>query len=215
MTKRKKGALLISAFSLIAVLVVGGSLAYFTSQDTANNVFTLGKVSGDLTESTQSGTSDDGRVIKPGTPNRDGSITYDRVLPGDLLSKEPVVNLGSDSQDAYVRVKLEVINEDGKLTEEQKAMLITEKCLNFGSDWVATGDGYVYYQNMLSNQAGTVNKTTPVFTVVSIPGPEWGNNTAESKYSISITADLIQADNFKPETNADGKITGWGNVEIK
>ncbi|MEG0377665.1 MAG: TasA family protein, partial [Eubacterium sp.] len=110
MTKKKKGALLISALALIAVIVVGGTLAYFTSQDTAKNVFTLGKVSGEITETS---TPDPDNNIKGGRPTEDG-IEYDRVLPGDQLSKEPVVRLKAGSEDAYVRVKLTVENTDAK-----------------------------------------------------------------------------------------------------
>lgn len=225
MTKKKKGALLISAFALIALLVVGGTLAYFTSQDDATNVFTLGKVSGDLTETTKPGeepidpANPEGpkHPVKPGTQTEPGGdITYEKVLPGDWLSKEPVVSIDTDSEDAYVRVKLEVENADGKLNDIQKAQLISDECLNFGSDWVVGEGGYLYYQNKLTNKEPAVTSTAPVFTIVKIPGNGWDNDTAEAKFSIKITADLVQADNFDSNLVEDGgKITGWGNVEIK
>ncbi|WP_195268141.1 SipW-dependent-type signal peptide-containing protein [Eubacterium sp. 1001713B170207_170306_E7] len=222
MTKKKKGALLISAFALIALLVVGGTLAYFTSQDSADNVFTLGKVSGDLTETTKSGeepvdpSNPEGpkHPVKPGTQTEEGGdITYDKVLPGDWLSKEPRVSIKANSEDAYVRVKLEVINEDGKLSPEQKDMLITDECLNFGENWVVSGE-YVYYQEKLTSDPSGSSQTEPVFTVVKIPGDGWGNESAEAKFTIKITADLIQADNFSPVMTGD-KITGWGDVNIE
>lgn len=222
MTKKKKAALLISALALIAIIVVGGTLAYFTSQDDATNVFTLGKVSGDLTEETKPGVepidpaNPDGpkHPVKPGTPTDDG-IEYEKVMPGDWLSKEPVVSIKSDSEDAYVRVKLEVENADGKLGDDQKAQLISDECLNFGSDWVIGVDGYVYYQQKLTNKSPALTQTAPVFTIVKIPGEGWGNSTAEAKFSIKITADLIQADNFMPGHNAAEQIDGWGDVQIE
>lgn len=215
MTKKKKAALLISALALIAVIVVGGTLAYFTSQDDATNVFTLGKVSGDLTETTKEDTVE-GHKVKPGTQTEEGGdITYEKVMPGDWLSKEPVVSIEKGSEDAYVRVKLEVENADGKLGDDQKAQLISDECLNFGSDWVVGVDGYIYYQKPLTNKEPATTKTAPVFTIVKIPGEGWGNSTAEAKFSIKITADLIQADNFTPGHNTAGQIDSWGNVQIE
>lgn len=229
MTKKKKGALLISALALIAVIVVGGTLAYFTSQDTAQNVFTLGKVSGDLTETTDDNPVD-GHPVKPGTSITDGNgnetgIEYGKdnpVLPGDWLSKKPVVRLTDNSEDAYVRVKLTVTDTSNKLNDEQKKELLTSKCLNFGEGWVLGNSPagtdeftvYVYYQTPLTLKGENPNSSTnEVFTVVKIPG-EWGNSTAGVTFSIDITADLIQADNFTPVKTGD-TITSWGDVEIK
>ena len=212
MTKKKKGALLISAFALIALLVVGGTLAYFTSQDDATNVFTLGKVSGELTETTKEDTVD-GHPVKPGAPTEDG-IEYEKVLPGDWLSKEPRISLKADSEDAYVRVKLEVEVLEGTLSDAQKAEIISANCLNFGEKWVVSGD-YIYYQDVLTTKTTGSSQTDPVFTIVKIPGETWGNSAAGAKFTIKVTADLIQADNFTPGYNADGKIDSWGNVQIE
>ena len=57
---------------LAAVAVIGGTLAYFTDKDEAENVFTVGNVNIDLTE-----------------PNWDaeGSKDADTVYPGDLAAK--------------------------------------------------------------------------------------------------------------------------------
>lgn len=218
MTSKKKGAILISALALIAVLVVGGTLAYFTDTDEAQNVFTLGKVTGEIVESTQAGTVDN-HPVKAGTQTEEGgNIAYERVLPGDWLSKEPVVRLTGTSEDAYVRVKLEVVEkvaegQEAKLTPEQKAALISDECLNFGEDWTLGTDGYIYYNKKLSLTGEKA--TAPVFTIVKIPGNDWTNNTAEAQFSINITADLVQYDNFTPGTNAAGKIDSWGNITIE
>ena len=215
MNNKKKAAILISSLAIIAVLVIGGTLAYFTDTDNAQNVFTLGKVTGEITENTEAGTVD-GHDVKPGTPTEDG-ISYDKIVPGDWLSKEPVVSLTGTSEDAYVRVKLEVEEnvpqgQEAKLTDEQKAALISEECLNFGADWTLGVDGYIYYNNKLS-LAGP-QATEPVFTLVKIP-ETWGNGTANVNFSIKITADLVQYDNFKPGTNAAAKIDSWGDITIE
>ena len=211
MTKKKKAALLISSLALIAVIVLGGTLAYFTSQDDATNVFTLGKVSGDLTETTKEDTVD-GHKVKPGAATDDG-IEYEKVMPGDWLSKEPRVSLKADSEDAYVRVKLEVDVLEGTLNDGQKAEIISANCLNFGEKWVVSGD-YIYYQDVLTTKSNGSSQTDPVFTIVKIPGESWDNEAASAKFTIKVTADLIQADNFTP-VKTDNVITGWGDVEIK
>ncbi|ALU16160.1 hypothetical protein ACH52_3422 [Eubacterium limosum] len=220
MNNKKKAAILISSLAIIAVLVIGGTLAYFTDTDNAQNVFTLGKVTGEITESSIAVPKDpenpDSHEVKAGTPTDEG-YSYDHIVPGDWLSKEPVVSLTNTSEDAYVRVKLEVEEnvpqgQEAKLTDEQKAALISEECLNFGDDWTAGADGYIYYNNKLS-LAGP-QATEPVFTLVKIP-ETWGNGTANVNFSIKITADLVQYDNFKPGTNAAGKIDSWGDVTIE
>ena len=50
----KKKSILMAAIAvmLVAVLVVGGTLAYFTDAKSADNVFTVGNVKIDLIEST-------------------------------------------------------------------------------------------------------------------------------------------------------------------
>lgn len=213
MNNKKKAAILISSLAIIAVLVIGGTLAYFTDTDNAQNVFTLGKVTGEITENTEAGTVD-GHPVKPGTPTEDG-ISYDKIVPGDWLSKEPRVNLTGDSEDAYVRVKLSVPNST-KLNPEQVAELITEKCLNFGEKWVVGVDGYIYYQEKLTRDPSGKSQTDPVFTMVKIP-EEWGNSTAEASFEITIQADLVQAENFEASLghNEAGKIDSWGDVTIE
>lgn len=63
---------------LAAVAVIGGTLAYFTDKDEAENVFTVGNVNIDLTE-----------------PNWDaeGSKDADTVYPGEPLKKTPLLLL--------------------------------------------------------------------------------------------------------------------------
>lgn len=219
MTKKKKSAILISALALIAVIVIGGTLVHFTHQDTVQNVFTLGKVEGNLTETTaeyetpmdQNSPEGATHQVKPGTPTEEG-ISYNGIIPGDWLSKEPRVSLTGKSEDAYVRVKLEVINEDGKLNSLQKRELLTTKCLNFGENWVFGVDGYIYYQEKLTRDPDGSKQTDPVFTIVKIP-EDWDNSTVgETSFKIAIQADLIQAENFESSLvrNNLNQIISWG-----
>ncbi|CAK7046189.1 MAG: hypothetical protein EUB_02989 [Eubacterium sp.] len=214
MTKKKKGALLISALALIAVIVIGGTLAYFTSQDTAQNVFTMGKVSGKLDEDTND-TPVDGHPVKPGTPSDDG-LVYDKVMPGDWLSKIPTVSIDNDSEPAYVRVDIEVNATNGSvISQEIKDRILSDECLDINEKWVKGVDGKYYYQDILSNPDKAT--TEPLFTLVKFDGDKWGNELNGLSFTIDLTADIIQAENFDSSLghNSQGKIDSWGNVEIK
>lgn len=212
MTKKKKGALLISALALIAVIVVGGTLAYFTSQDTAQNVFTMGKVDGELTETS---TANPGEGIKAGEKTEDG-YTYNKVMPGDKLSKEPVVSITNDSEPAYVRVRMSVNGTNNTtIPDAIKNRILSSECLDIDTtNWVKGNDGAYYYQSILSNTSNPVKNTTePVFKVVTFDGSKWGNELNGLSFTIDLTADIIQAENFTPEIS-NGQIVGWNNVTI-
>ena len=89
--KNKKLIAAVAAAALVAVIGVGATLAYFTDSDEAKNVLTLGAVDIELTE-----------------PNYKGDAEYVNIVPGDEIEKDPVITLASASEDAYVRVKLEI-----------------------------------------------------------------------------------------------------------
>ncbi len=212
MTK-KKTAILVSALALIAVIVVGGTLAYFTDKDARQNVFTLGKVDGTLTEPGET-TRDDGTIGKD----------YTNVKPGDALDKAPYVTLDTKSENAYARVKVEMKDiAGGKALSGALKADILDGLSPVGAGWVKVTGGrdaanggiydYYYYQTILTKG----DKTTDVFTKVNIPGATWTNEAAESKFGIDVTADLVQSDNFDAqlEKNEAGQIIGWGNVTIE
>ena len=70
-------------------------------------------------------------------------------------------------------------------------------------------DKYFYYQELCTNGEKTV-----LFETVTIPGAEWGNDTAGQSFSIGLQAEAIQADYFTPETEGD-TIINWGGVEVE
>jgi len=73
---------------MVAILAVGGTLAYFTDTDEATNTFTIGKV--DITLVEDFGDND---------PETD-----EKLLPGkeNAVKKEVKITLDKDSEDAYV-----------------------------------------------------------------------------------------------------------------
>ena len=95
MNKRKIFTLAL-AVMMIAILAIGGTLAYFTSEDTADNVFTMGNVEIDLQEDFEQNSN---------------------LQPGLNINKDVrVQNIGTN--DAYVRIHLAIptIMDDGDPT---------------------------------------------------------------------------------------------------
>ena len=81
------------ALCMVAILAIGGTLAYFTDTDSEINVFTTGKVNIDLIEDF------DGTEEKPA-----------KLLPGDKdhnnVKKVVTVKNENDSENSYVRVHI-------------------------------------------------------------------------------------------------------------
>lgn len=89
----KKKTILVAAIAvmLVASLVVGGTLAYFTDKTEAKqNTFTVGNVKIDLTETAWHDNDDH------------------TLVPGKFYDKNPTITVKDNSQDAYVFLKLDL-----------------------------------------------------------------------------------------------------------
>ncbi len=192
-----KKRIMVSAAALaLSVMTIGGTLAYFTDKDTRDNVITMGNVRGTLTETKEKKRSDD-------TIGKD----YDHIKPGDVLEKDPTVTLKKDSEDAYVRVK---VNYEG-LTKEQAIAI--DQALDVQEGWIKAPDGYFYYNKILSNKKEG-SRSSKVFTKVTIP-VTWGNEIAGGNFEMNIQAEFIQAEHFTPVKDENGYIISWGDADIQ
>lgn len=89
----KKKSILVAAIAvmLVAALVVGGTLAYFTDKSGEKvNTFTVGNVKIDLTETAWNDNDDH------------------TLVPGKSYDKNPTITVKEGSQDAYVFLKLDL-----------------------------------------------------------------------------------------------------------
>lgn len=92
----KKSILMILAVALVLCSIISGTIAWLISQtEPITNTFTYGDINIDLEETD----TDDG----DGNPDTN---TYDMV-PGKDITKDPLVTVLADSEDAWVFVKLE------------------------------------------------------------------------------------------------------------
>lgn len=156
----KKKTILVAAIAvmLVAALVVGGTLAYFTDTDTKTNTFTVGNVSIDLKEQQKVENGglvpfDASKQLVPGKSN-----------DGNAVSKIVTVTNTSEHNDAWVWVELKIpaylVSADYKTAhkDESKNALHWNSygCFNVeyndGNYWkLATSDGIVGADHKVTN----------------------------------------------------------------
>lgn len=104
---KKKIVALSLCVAMLAIAVIGGTLAYFTDKDQVNNTFTIGNIDIDLYEYT--GEEEEGQNGEKVPVKNQTGKDYTKVMPGDTLVKKPVIeNTGSNT--AYVRVAVVMNN---------------------------------------------------------------------------------------------------------
>ena len=110
--KNKKGLLLaVLALALIAVVAIGGSLAFFTDRDTVINTFTMGSVEISLEE-----------------PGWDGDAGLG-LLPGNVRTKDPTVT--AEEGKSYMRFRMEIVDGDNKLITDTDRIDLILKTLYY------------------------------------------------------------------------------------
>lgn len=182
MKKKLTAAALVVA--LLAVMVIGGSLAYFTDTDDATNTFTVGNVDIKLTE-----------------PNWEGSGSKDApaVYPGEALAKDPTVtNVGANP--CFVRVKvtgLDCLAPAGEIT--YRTDYVADK---LGDNWVKGSDGYFYYDKVLEVGA----TTDALFDQIVIP-TDLENGDPDKEFNVVVSAEAVQAQGAKPSWSAVQNMT--------
>lgn len=175
---KRKIILLAALLVMVAILGVGGTLAYFTAEDSATNEFTVGNVKIELTEPSWDST---------------GETDAPEVYPGEALAKDPqVINKGNNP--CFVRIKvdgLDCLKAEGD--GDEMLIHVRTKYVEdaLGEGWVLHSDGYYYYTKALA-AGGT---TTPVFDSIVIPKALTNADGMEHKkpYDINVKAYAVQA----------------------
>jgi SipW-cognate class signal peptide len=184
---RKRLSITVLAVALVALIAVGGTLAFYTSEATVTNQITTGSVHITLTEPNFSSATG-------------GTLKLDHVTPGQIIGKDPTIT-NDGEHDVYVRCK---VSSDA-LTPEQQSELLDG---SIRSDlWYHADDGYYYYRNILPCDLAKGNNVT-LFTLLTIPSG-WDSAMADQSFDVSISAEAIQADDFTPATDSSSNITGW------
>ncbi len=99
----KKTLVMCICLVLIAVMAIGGTVAYLTvDPQEKGNVFSVGNIAINLTE-------DVGKTGAATVTSDDNGATYENVMPGDYLKKEVTVE-NTGSRPAYVAVEVTINN---------------------------------------------------------------------------------------------------------
>lgn len=103
--------------AMLAIMVVSGTMAYFTDKDAQTNTFTAGKVGINLDEAVVAKQNDPekaryGDLVATNT-RTDGTQNY-HLFPGMTVDKDPTITVDSDSEDAFIAAKFTVNNVAGK-----------------------------------------------------------------------------------------------------
>lgn len=188
---------------LVAIALIGTTLAYFTDTKEATNTFTVGNVKIELTE-----------------PNWDASGSEDApaVYPGEPLKKDPTVeNVGANP--AFIRVKvtgLDSLDPAGLIT--LRTDYVNGK---LGDGWEYL-NGYYYYNKPLvvigTEGEGLVSKTDALFDQIVIP-TDLKNGDTETEYNVVVTAYAVQAQGARPSWTAVKAMTvadieAWFNTTM-
>lgn len=178
MKKAKKVLLLVLCAALLVGASVAGTVAYLTSQDTATNTFTVGKVEIALKEyevDPQTGLKTETEVE---------GLTNLELVPGRTIQKNPFITVASDSETCWLFVKIE--NDLGNAVT-----------INGLTDWTPV-DGYAgYYMYNATVDAGA--KVT-VFESITVANNQTQAtlDDIESK-NIIITAYAVQSEGISQQ----------------
>ena len=166
---KKKLSIIFGIIAILAVISVG-TLAYFTSEQNAENVVSAGNIKLEIHEKTASGED---------FPE-EGII----VMPGDTVSKIVTVENTGDHP-LYLRVKLTEGVSDEALTDDD--------CLDINinrSCWLEK-DGYYYYYRAL--QSGET--TEQLFSEVYFDLYNIDNKYLGKHFTLNVAASAVQSEN--------------------
>lgn len=103
---KKKIVSLCLCVALLAVAVIGGTLAYFTDvTDDVKNTFTMGKVKITLDEA-EVALGDDGNYDPKDNRVQKNDYTDSNIVPGKVFPKDPTIHVEKDSEESYLYLDL-------------------------------------------------------------------------------------------------------------
>ena len=185
-----KKRMLTAALALCCLAVLAtGTLAYFTAEETAQNVITMGSLKMELVE-----------LDEKGEPWED----VENIVPGMEVTKEAFVK-NTGTVDFYTRVKITKTfvpaqgEEKPELNTKLVRLDINEKY------WELGNDGFYYYKKPVAPG----EETKPLFTTVTF-STEMGNEYQNVKVKIDLDAQAVQSRN-----NGESALeaTGWPETD--
>lgn len=183
MNKKKT---IISAIVLLAIVAVGGAIAYFTDTDTKTNTFTIGNVDITLSEEHWSTTDSNNNNIPDAAEN---------IAPGVSVAKDPVITNVSATAPAYVYAKVEI----PCTTDATPVEIFTLNSI--GSGWTLMNDG--------ACNNGVATKVYNYGTASAMTALAAGSATPAVFSSVSLNSSITGSENGL-SGNKNVVVTGYG-----
>lgn len=203
---KKRTVLFIVVVLLLAfALIIGGIAAYFTDTDTKTNTFTIGNVNITLTEPAWTALAD--------TNNNNMPDAAEKMVPGDVVAKDPTVTVDSTSNPAYIFVKVEIPNYPDESTPAVDTDLFTLYHEENETATEGVNSGWV----LVEDKGVASNVHTYVYAYAS--GSEVANLTAVNPNdsttalfdSVKLTTNEKVAENAAKQSGTlDVKVTAYG-----
>ncbi|MFB0919918.1 MAG: SipW-dependent-type signal peptide-containing protein [Oscillospiraceae bacterium] len=209
--KKKTLLLSLTAVIIVAALAIGGTLAYFTDNDTAENSFTVGDVSIKLYEHVVNQTSDTfGQAVwTTDNDNTTDGNTYSNIFPGAVLPKDPTIE-NDGSNPAYVRMKVTISNASAWKAAIPSGTDLTTIFIGFiDGEWTRSNIidhssnpsintiTYIYEYNYILPINTTIS---PLFTSIKIPtglsNQQMADISGTDGFKMNIVAEAIQSEGF-------------------
>lgn len=185
-----KKRMLTAALALCCLAVLAtGTLAYFTAEETAQNVITMGALKMDLVERNEKG--------EPWTD-------VENIVPGMEVTKKAFVK-NTGTVYFYTRVK---ITKSFEFPENVEKMELNPDLVELNINekyWKLGNDGFYYYKEPVAPG----EKTEPLFTTVTF-STEMGNEYQNVKVKIDLDAQAVQSRNNGESATA---ATGWPETD--
>lgn len=210
--KKKSIALTLTAVMLALAVGIGGTIAYFTSTtENVQNTFTTGKVGITL---------DEVKVTKNGDTWTAGNERvkenkYETVYPGAVLPKDPTIHVNTDSQEAYVAMKVVVTKaNEWKTALEAKNIQLADVVKGHDEGkWARVGDpmfdttndtATYFYMYKTTVKAGD---SCMLFNQVVIPAAFDNDELAKiDGFTMTATGYAIQAQGVNEQTAKAGLV---------
>lgn len=198
---KKKVTAIALAVCILAVAVIGATMAYFTDTDSKTNTFTFGGVDIELNETSE---EDKKNNIHAGA-EKNGGFTYDKVLPGLVYSKVPEVTVVEGPAWVVVTVTVPTIYDHADFfngTANERDFVMEKKVVgkntiyyfySTAKDGVAAGTSLKLFEQVKINpaltQADVINLPTFNVVVNAYGIQKEGFDDAKSAFAAAFSAD--------------------------
>lgn len=99
---KKKIFAIVLCVAMLAIAVIGGTMAYFTDTDAQTNTFTAGKVGISLDEAIVAKDAAGNLVATGSRTDETQTLQSYHLFPAMKVTKDPTITVAADSEDAYI-----------------------------------------------------------------------------------------------------------------